>query len=294
MKELDVTNCEFDNPDSCYHLTRAVHEKSISENGLGANIGIRSKDGAGNEKTSKVFFAKSIEGALIFLNRNINIFYSAVKRNEFEMLRRALKDDSPELYEQIFNQMVYDNMSQDEKKQAAIALGKLYLERGIYYKLNLKYSTREEFENMLADEQDEIDYFSNDINEERPDEHPTINNMHTRTGRGVKPSQMSIMTTNGKRTALDIAISMSEYYKDLYPGEHLPVLEYKNGSKDLPLLEMLVDRQKEQDIGSITIESLMRQSLGDNNARISEIMRVDKIRHEIDLENTKEGVSLDD
>lgn len=296
MKELDVADCEFDNPDSCYHLTRAVHEESISKNGLGANIGIRSKDGIGNEKTSKVFFAKSIEGALIFLNRTLNIFYYAAEHDNFDRYRNAISDDKPELYEQILKTMTYKNMTKTDLTEVAIALGKLYLERGIYYKLDLKYSTKEEFENMSPNEQNEIDYFSNNINEERPNQYATINNMHTRTGRGVRPSQIAIMTANGKKTALDIAISMSEYYKSLHPGEHLPVLERQDGSKDLPLLEMLIDRQKEQDIGSTTIESLIRQALGDNNARIGEIMKVDIIRHEIemDLEDTKEGVSLND
>lgn len=55
VKQLDVTDCEFDNLESCYHLTRGVHENSIAKNGLGAQIGVRSKDGAGNEDTPKVF-----------------------------------------------------------------------------------------------------------------------------------------------------------------------------------------------------------------------------------------------
>lgn len=246
MREKDVKECEFDNPESCYHLTRAVHENSIAETGLGDDIGIRSTDGAGHEKTSKVFFAKSLKGTLIFLNRNLNIFYQAAKQNNFANYRNAISDDSPELYEQIFNEKVHDNMSEEELTEAALALGKLYLERGIYYKLDLKYCTREEFESMSARQQDEIDYFSDDINEERPDEHPEINNMHTRTGRGIAPEQMILMTANGSKSALDIAISMSEVYKALNPGEALPVLEYRRGGKDRPLLELLVEKVKEE------------------------------------------------
>ena len=45
MKSLNVSKCEFGNPENCYHLTRGVHEESIAEKGLGADIGIRSKDG---------------------------------------------------------------------------------------------------------------------------------------------------------------------------------------------------------------------------------------------------------
>lgn len=247
IEELDVRDCEFDNPESCYHLTRAVHESSIGENGLGADIGIRSKDGVGNEKTSKIFFAKSLKGTLIFLNRNFNIFRDAAKHDNFKGIKKALEDDSPELYEQIFNDMVHEDMTEQELDNVAIALGKLYLERGIYYKLDLNHCSKERFEEMSEAEKDEIDYLDNDINEERPDEHPSINNMHTRTGRGVKPSKMKLMTNSGNKTALDIAVSMGEFYKLLHPEQALPVLEHKNGSKDKPLLEMLIQRIKEKE-----------------------------------------------
>lgn len=259
MKSLNVSKCEFDNPENCYHLTRGVHEESIAEKGLGADIGIRSKDGLGNEKTSKVFFAKSLEGALIFINRNFNIFRSAAKHNNFAGIKGALKDDAPELYEHIFNDMVHDDMSEEELDNVAIELGKLYLERGIYYKLDLKCCTREEFEKMSSSKKDEIDYFSNDINEERPDEQPTINNMHTRTGKGVNPLKMTLMTSNGSKSALDIAVSMSDFYKTLHPEQSLPVLEYKNGSKDRPLLEILITRIKEKSTQQLGQETLDEQ-----------------------------------
>lgn len=260
MKKLDVNECEFDNPESCYHLTRGVHEESISQKGLGADIGIRSKDGVGNEKTSKVFFAKSLEGALIFINRNFNIFRSAAKHNNFAGIKGALKDDSPELYEQIFNDMVHDDMSKEELDDVAIALGKTYLERGIYYKLDLKHCTKEEFQEMSESERNKIDYFSNDINEERPDETPTINNMHTRTGRGIAPTQMTLMTNAESKSALDIAVSMSEFYKNLNPDKSLPVLKYKNGKEDKPLLEMLITRLQEKDTQQLGQETLDEQN----------------------------------
>lgn len=285
MKELDVKECEFDNLESCYHLTRGVHENSISEKGLGADIGIRSKDGVGNEKTSKVFFAKSLEGTLIFLNRNFNIFYSAVKHNNLTQIKGALKDDSPELYEQIFTDMVHDDMSQEESIEVALALGKLYLERGIYYKLDLKHCTREEFQEMNESEKDEIDYFSNDINEERPEEQPTINNMHTRTGRGVKPSQMTLMTSDGRKSALDIAVSMSEFYKKLNPEKSLPVLEHKNGSKDKPLLEMLVARLQEKSTQQLGQETLEEQK----DITLLDEIEQEQARQQKELTNQKEG-----
>jgi len=288
MKELDVKECEFNNIESCYHLTRGVHEDSIAEKGLGADIGIRSKDGVGNEKTSKVFFAKSLEGTLIFLNRTFNIFYSAAKRNNFVLLKGALKDDSPELYEEIFTDMVHDNMSQEELTEVALSLGKLYLERGIYYKLDLRNCTREEFQKMSEQEKDEIDYFSDDINEERPDEHPTINNMHTRTGRGVKSSQMTLMTTDGRKSALDIAVRMGEFYKILNPGKPLPVLEHKNGSKDTPLLEMLFTRLQEkspQQLGQETLEEQKDTQGKDSTLKEmkNQIKQIEKINDEREL-----------
>ena len=49
MKELDVEQCEIANPEGCYHLTRDVHAPSIANIGLGADIGVRSRDGAGRK-----------------------------------------------------------------------------------------------------------------------------------------------------------------------------------------------------------------------------------------------------
>lgn len=256
MRELDIKKCELDNEESCYHLTRKVYKEKIAQQGICPDIGIRSKDGMGKERTPKVFFAKSLEGTLIFLNRNFNIFYSAVKHNNFAKIKGALKDDNPELYEQIFDDMVHENMSQEELTDTALELGKLYLDRGIYYKVDLKHCTKEEFQEMNEQEQDEIDYFSNDINEERPDERPTINNMHTRTGRGIKPSQMTLILSNGKESALEIAISMSEFYKTLNPGKPLPVLEFKDGTKDKPLLEILASKINEKSTKDLGKESL--------------------------------------
>lgn len=98
------------------------------------------------------------------------------------------------------------------EKEVALSLGKMYLERGIYYKLDLKETTREKFDNMGESEKSKIDYFRDDINEEKSIENyivpMPINNMHTRTGRGVMPCQMTLMTKDGKKSALDIAVSM--------------------------------------------------------------------------------------
>lgn len=292
MEVIDVKDADFYNPESCYHLTRGIHEESINKNGLGADIGIRSKDGVGNEKTNKVFFAKSLEGTLIFINRNLNIFYGVAKQKDFSFIRKALEDDSPDMYEDLFNSMVHDDISKEECEEVGVALGKLYLERGIYYKLNLKSSTKEDFENMTEEEKEEIDYFTNDINEERPSENSSINNMHTRSGRGVPNDKMELMTVDGKKSALDVAISMAEHYKAQNPGKPLPVLEYKNGKKDKPLLEMLVDKTHEK---NVSIEDLTKNVLKSSNIRESEFAELER-KENITVENKKEneGVSLDD
>lgn len=290
MNELDVKKCEFDSLESCYHLTRGVHEESISKEGLGADIGIRSKDGIGNEKTAKVFFTKSLEGTLIFLNRNFNLFRRAAKYNNITGIKRALRDDSPELYERIFTDRVHDDMAEEELDDVAVALGKIYLERGIYYKLDLKHCTKEEFQEMSESERDEIDYFSNDINEERPDEHPTINNMHTRTGRGVKPTQMSLITTHGSKSALDVVVSMSEFYKKLYPEKSLPVLEYKDGLKDKPLLKMLVTRMQEKITQKLIQESIKEVS----DLAILDDIEKEKARQQRTLVEEREGQNIGD
>lgn len=295
MDIKDVNQCHLEDKEGCYHLTRSVHEKSISEMGLGPNIGIRSKDGAGNEKTSKVFFAKSLEGALIFLNRNLNIFYSAAKNNDLDRYKNALSDDNLEEYERIFNENVHENMTEEELTFVALSLGKLYFENGIYYKLDLNYSTREEFDNMHKTSQDEIDYFSDDINEERPDEHPALSNMHTRTGRGVRPDKMTLMTSNGSKSALGVIISMAEKYRSLNPNKPLPVLVHKDGKKDRPLLDILVDRYKTkatEELGRETLEEQKDTLLLDNISNEQLRQERDIVRQRSEGKNS--GINLGD
>ena len=68
---------------------------------------------------------------------------------------------------------------------------------------------------------------------------------------------MTLMTNAESKSALDIAVSMSEFYKKSHPEQSLPVLEHKNGSKDKPLLELLVARLREkstQQLGQETLE----------------------------------------
>ena len=55
MRELDIKKCELDNEESCYHLTRKVYKEKIAQQGICPDIGIRSKDGMGKERTPKVF-----------------------------------------------------------------------------------------------------------------------------------------------------------------------------------------------------------------------------------------------
>lgn len=290
MEEKDVNDCELDNIENCYHFTRAIHEESINKDGLGADTGIRSKDGLGNEKNAKVFFTKSLKGALIFINTNFNIIYELAKNNNFSIFRQAVSDDTPELYEELFNDMMCDNMSESELTEVVLALGKLYLERGIFYKLDLNSCLKEEFQDMTSQEQDKIDYFIDDINEERPNEQHTINNMHTRTGRGVKPNQMVLLTKDGKKSALDIVISMCEAYKSLNQGDVLPVREYKNGKKDKPFLEILVTRLKEK-----TTQELVQNSINGmpNLGNLDEIEgalehQTKELNTRDNLENTQE------
>lgn len=249
MKELDIKDCKLDSLESYYHLTRRVHESNISEKGLVPDIGTRSKDGIGKESTSKVFFTKSLDGTLIFLNRTLNILYSFTKEHKLAQYSNAVGDDNIELYKQTLISILHNNKSEKNLTEAVLALGKLYFERGIFYKLNLKHCTKEEFQNMSEQEQNQIDYFSDDIDEETHNQHHSIHNMHTRIGKGIKPSQMELITADGKKSALDIIISMSEKYMELNPGKSLPVLEYGNGQKDIPLLEMLISQTKEKKKG---------------------------------------------
>lgn len=245
MEKIDIKESGFEDLESCYHLSRSVCKEGIAEEGLKADIGIRSTDRLGNEKNPKVFFTKSIEGALKLFNRNYNIFYSVAKYNDFNLCEGGLKDDEPKLYKKIFDEMVHDNMTEEEKIEAAIALGNLYSERGIFYKLDLNHATREEFERMTDDEKEDIDYLSDDINEERPDEQMTINNMHTRAGRSVAKEQMSLIGVDGNESAFEIAMKMCEYYTKNINSE-LPVLKSKKGNEDKNILKEVYKRYIEK------------------------------------------------
>ena len=66
--------------------------------------------------------------------------------------------------------------------------------------------------------------------------------MHTRSGRGIRPDQMILMTNSGKASALGVAMKMVEKYKELHPGKPLPVLVQRSGYKDRSLLEKLYER----------------------------------------------------
>lgn len=138
---------------------------------------------------------------------------------------------------------------------------------------------------MDEQEQEEIDYFSNDINEERPEEQPAINNMYTRSGKGVKPDQMTLMTTEGKKSALDIAISMGEAYRAMNPGKALPVLEHRNGKADRPLLETLIERLREKSTQQLGKETLEEQK---DTSFLDEIENEQK-RQQREIDNQREG-----
>ena len=101
----------------------------------------------------------------------------------------------------------------------------------------------------------------------------------------MKPSQMALMTANGKKSALDIALSMCDAYRTLHPGKSLPVLEYKNGSKDRPLLEMLFTRMKEKSTQQLGKETLEEQK---NITLLSQI-KDELVRQEKEITNPREN-----
>lgn len=284
IKKLEK-NKESDKKD-CYHLTRAIHAESIEKEGLGAKIGIRSTDGIGLEETSKVFFCESLEGTLQFINRNLNLFYKYVKSNSFNQFIGAFRDDSPELYQQIIDEKSYSEISVEDAKDITLDLGKLYLERGHYYKLNLKSCDKEEFEKMSDKEKNEIDYLNDDINEETKRKMP-IYNMHTRVGRSVNVDQMALLETDdGKSTALDVVMKMCEYYKEMY-NKQLPVMR-SGDYADTNFLEDLYARVNQidtQQLGKESVETLKDVELLD---------KVEKQQKEIEKENSKDNLKEND
>lgn len=323
MQTIETSQVDFGNTDICYHLTRDVYEEEISYDGIIPQIGRRSEGDLGGEKTPKVFFAKSLEGALIFLNRNGNIFRSVARDNNFAMLEKGIKDDKNyEDFKRVFEENVHENMSEEELNTLAMDLAYLYFKNSIYYKCNLEQSTVEEYKKMTPEEQKKIDYLIDDINEEKPDKKHTINNMHTISGKGIPTEKMELMTVKGEKSGMDVILEMCDAYKELHPGEHLPVLVFKRDEQgnvlkaDRPILEMLAERLREKQregkneiepgefskelatkSKNITMQSLTKNAIKQMKDKLEESTLVTEIEKEEQERknptNEKKGVNLE-
>lgn len=252
MEKIETEKCNFDDTEICYHLSRKTHKKEIEDKGLISRLGVRSTGHMGKEKTPKVFFSKSMEGTLMFLNRTLNIFKSAIeweleiKNVGLDRIRQAFKDDDLEEYEQMFKEGIHRKMTEQEIDDLALKLGKRYFERGIYYKCDLEGTTKSEYENLPQEEKANIDYLVDDINEENGKTH-RINNMHTIIGKGIPKEKLSLLTSNGSESALDVIMDMCNYYKKTHPNEKLPILK---DSDDKHLLDIIFEKEIEKKNGN--------------------------------------------
>ncbi len=291
MKKIDVKESELNNIENCYHLTNRANKKNINQYGLRADIGIRSD--MLSEKTEKVFFTKSVEGTFMFINRMLNLCYDIVRDNNFEKYKAILADDNVDIYQQFFDEMVHDDMSEEEIEEVALNLGTLYLSRNIYYQLNLEHCTSEEFKNMTLEEQEEIDYLQENINTENLEQADNIHNMHTRGGRSIRKNQMELMTIDGSDSALDIVLAMVERYYVLNQDKSLPVLKRQDGSNDKELLSKLANRAKFKEI---SMEELVENALEDVSIGRREIAKIENVLKTLELNNEtqEKEVSLDD
>lgn len=246
MKQCEINTLDFKDEDLTFHLTRKEFEESININGLQAQIGDNSSGNLGNEKTKKVFFTKSLQGILIYLNRTLNIIDSSVEHKRISDFRNGPYN----YFIDIYNKNSFQNMSREDEKNVSYEIMKEYLDRSIIYKCNLNYTKKDDYTKMSKEEQNHIDYLLDDINESQEGKIHTINNMHTISGKGISKDKMEKLTINEKDSALDITRILIEKYKELYPNKELPVLDEGEYARDYNLLKDFYSKHLSKEINN--------------------------------------------
>ena len=188
------------------HWTNKKNLLGIQIDGLIADIGENSRQGS--ETTQKVFFARGIAGEVGILNRYLNLLSSRF-------------DDRAELYENFKN--IIGNLK--------------------FLKLKLSHTDKSTYEKMTPEEQKNIDYLEDDINEETG-EKMTSRNMHMIVGKNLDPSK--IQRIDGD--PFELIKVILEQYKQKFPNK-----DYLNNSIDQDYLSGFVDyvsREREKNENS--------------------------------------------
>lgn len=274
MVERDVRSLDLTNEDLTLHLSRKDKEAGIEKNGLVAQIGENSKGKFGREKTSKVFFTKSIKGTLMFINRILNMVDNSIEAKNMD----SYANTQYSYFTDIYNANYEEGMSRQEETQIANKIVAAYLRQGIMYNCNLQYCTKDEYAKMNYFKKSKIDYLIDDNNEERDGEVHPINNMHTISGKGISRNKLEKLTIDGSDSALDITRHIIEKYKELHPGEKLPFIDEGEGKRDTPLLEGFYEDLTRDEMQKDENEVFLNK-LKDLNESRDEVLKKD-IEHE--------------
>lgn len=232
IPNIDINSIDFSDKDLILHLSKKSYEPSIDENGLIPQIGENSKGDLGNEKTAKVFFTKSIDGTLMYLNRTACIFSDIVDQNEVENYSKGVYS----YFSDVYNKCMQNDDIKGDKKKISFELMKEYLNKAIFFKCNINKSTKDEYEKMSEEQKNNVDYLLDDLNEERGTVH-AINNMHTISGKGISKDKLQKITVDGKDSALNVFKVLMEKYKKLNPDKPIPTAVHPNKSHDENLLD---------------------------------------------------------
>ena len=267
IPNIDINSIDFSDKDLILHLSKKSYEPGIDENGLIPQIGENSKGNLGNEKTAKVFFTKSIDGTLMYLNRGVCIFNDIVEQNEIEDYSEGVYS----YFSDVYNKCMQNNDIKGDKKKISFELMKEYLKRAIFYKCNINKSTKDEYEKMSEEQKDNVDYLLDDINEESGTIHP-ISNMHTISGKGISKDKLQKITVDGKDSALDVFKLLMEKYKKLNPNKPTPTKSHDENLLDEFYNYSFKTKEKnETDEKSNFLSSLRENVNNDTEKYITEI-----------------------
>ena len=242
----------------------------------------------GNEVSPKVFFSQGFN-ALTMLNRGANIIKHDVKANS----KKGLSEIG------LGGKLA--QLSIEELQMIA-------LNSRIYYIVDLKGTTREEYEKIPQEEKEKMDYLSDDYNEEYfkkdesgnktiPDPKHLVNpaNMHTITGKHIGIEKIKkIVNDDGKTaTVFEVAMVLCDKYKEFYQGKELPAYVNGDGSKDENFLEDIYLKYKELSNKTISMKDMAKNALI-SGVRSTTVIEADDQNRKEEQTKENEGVQIDD
>lgn len=178
------------------------------------------KENSIREVNDKVFFTQGLNGVLQMVNHSFKKLYER-KTGDYVHNSENNKEIQPEIANEIF-----------------VTVKKI-LEGHTYYLLGLKGCKRAEYEELSSESKSEIDYLSDDYDEEFFEEDANGNrtipdpnhlvipsNMHTISGQGVSVDKVNRIVYNdgSAMNAFDTLMNLCQKYKELNPDMAFPII----------------------------------------------------------------------